>query len=209
MTNPPLPSFNKSHLNFQDKVIKHPHQIPRLNLKINGDKILNDPIQPYELYNCLNELEMDKAHGPDLIHNKMIIEGDQPSWDELIRLFNECLRKGQYPMGWNFANIHPIPKPNKLHSNPSNYRPIAVSSCLGRVFEKILAKCLQQYCVQNQIFNNLQRGFQINRNTEDILTAFLNDAHTCRDTKSDFDCTFTDFSKAYDSIWHDGLLYKL
>ncbi|MCP4990178.1 MAG: reverse transcriptase family protein, partial [Colwellia sp.] len=116
---------------------------------------------------------------------------------------------GTFPKFWNFANILPIPKPNKDHSNPSNYRPIAISSCLGRIFEKIMAKRLQHYCIKNKIFDNMQCGFQLNRNCDDVLTGFLTDVQTSIDFLSETDVVFTDFSKAYDSVWHDGLIHKL
>ena len=139
----------------------------------------------------------------------MIIKGCHPLWNNLLSLFNKCLQNGHFPKIWNFANVCPIPKPDKIHSNPKNYRPIAVSSCLGRIFEKILAKRLQQFCIEHKIFNNNQCGFQINRSTDDILSTFLNDAYTTLNKKTSMHCIFTDFSKAYDSIWHNALIYKL
>ena len=139
----------------------------------------------------------------------MIINGGIQFWKHLTVLFNNCLSKGIYPDSWNYANITAIPKPGKDHSNPANYRPIAVSSCLGRIYEKVLAKRLQQHCINHKIFDNLQCGFQINRNTEDILTSFITDASHNIDKHSEMDCIFTDFSKAYDSVWINGLLYKL
>ena len=49
----------------------------------------------------------------------------------------------------------------------------------------------------------------MNRNTDDILSTFLQDGYTALDTNKPVDCAFTDFSKAYDSIWHNALIYKL
>ena len=166
---------------------------------------VTDPVQLYEIRNCITELLNDEACGPELIHNVMIIKGDKMLWHELTKLFNECLQQGSYPQHWNYANIHSIPKPKKIHSNPKIYRPIAVSSCLGRIFEKVLAKRLQHYCVKNQIFSNDKCGFQIDRSTADVLTDFPNDAYTTIDQNSVLDCAFTDFSKAYDSVWHNDL----
>ena len=139
----------------------------------------------------------------------MIINGGPNLWSKLLKIFNNCLQNGTFPQIWNFANICPIPKPGKIHSDPKNYRPIAISSCLGRLFEKILAKRLQHFCINNKIFNNNQCGFQINRSTDDILTSFLMDGYTALNKNSIMDCIFTDFSKAYDSIWHNALIYKL
>ena len=210
LTNPPPPKYQNHHKKFHKRIHKLTQDIPWSNTdRHNTIDILNNPIQHYEIINCINDLNPDKAFGPDKIHNKMIIQGKDILIDELLILFNNCLKDGSYPQLWNYSNIHPIPKPNKIHSNPSNYRPIAVSSCLGKVFEKLLAKRLQQFCCERHIFNNKQCGFQINRCTDDILSAFMTDAYTCLDYNSDLDCVFTDFSKAYDSIWHDGLMYKL
>ena len=209
LSNPPPPKYQDIHKKFHNRIKNITKEITgekKVNNKIDH---LNNPIQSYEVYNCIKDLSQEKAIGPDKIHNKMIIQGGKPLIKELVILFNKCLKDGYYPQTWNYSNIHPIPKPKKVHSNPSNYRPIAVSSCLGKVFEKILARRLQQYCVEEKFFDNNQCGFQINRCTNDILATFLNDAYTCLDLNSDLDCVFTDFSKAYDSIWHDGLMYKL
>ena len=54
--------------------------------------------------------------------------------------------------------------------------------------------------VDYNIFDNYQCDFQLNGNTDDILSAFFSDAYACFDRKSDIDCVFTDFSKAYDSL---------
>lgn len=96
-------------------------------MKLDNDTIdpidtLNSPIQYYELRNCISELDNDKACGPDQIHNKMIINGGDSLWNQLLILFNRCLDNGIYPNIWNNANIHPIPKPGKIHDNPKNYR---------------------------------------------------------------------------------------
>ena len=139
----------------------------------------------------------------------MLINGGPTLWLQLLDLFNNCLKTGTFPKVWNFANICPIPKPGQIHSDPKNFRPIAISSCLGRVYEKILAKRLQHFCIKNKIFNNNQCGFQINRSTDDILSTFLNDAHDALNKNTSIDVIFTDFSKAYDSIWHNALIYKL
>ena len=207
LIHPPPPNYHHSHKTFHDKINKLSTSI-EYN-KDTTNNILNSTIQKYEILNCIMELDPDKAIGPDKIHNKMIAQAKDILIEELYILFNNCLKDGIYPQVWNYSNIHPIPKPNKLHSDPSNYRPIPVSSCLGKVFEKLLAKRLQHFCKVHNVFNNNQCGFQINRCTDDILSTFMNDAYTCLDYNSDMDCVFTDFSKAYDSIWHDGLLVKL
>ncbi|MCP5015052.1 MAG: hypothetical protein GY938_07170, partial [Ketobacter sp.] len=54
-----------------------------------------------------------------------------------------------------------------------------------------------------------QCGFQINRNCDDVLTTFITDIQTSFDMLSDTDVVFTDYSKAYDTVWHNGLIFRL
>ena len=125
------------------------------------------------------------------------------------KTFNQSLETGIYPRTWNTANISPIPKPGKPHTKASHFRPIAVSSCLGRVMEKILADRLQLYCITHRIFDNNQCGFQTNRSTSDLLTILINDLRAALDNFEPSHLITIDFSKAYDTVWHSGLLFKL
>ena len=198
-----IDEVNKS-VRFDPNKINKNHKID--NPKIN---ILNDPIKFYEIKMVINNLENYKAIGPDTVHNKMLKKAGIPLIKQLIILFNKILLNGNYPKYWGLTNLLPIPKPNKDHSNPANYRPIALSSCIGKIFEKVIARRLQTYCIKHKIFDNLQCAFQINRCCEDVLTTFVGDIQLSFDYLSDTDVVFTDFSKAYDRVWHEGLIYKL
>ena len=68
---------------------------------------------------------------------------------------------------------------------------------------------LQAYCVARKVFHNNQCGFQPNRRTTDVVSLLLNDARTCLDQNKPCVVTAVDFSKAYDTVWHAGLLHKL
>ena len=192
------PDLENKHIKFHKQITNKINAKSKNNEKVQipHNDILNSPILQYEIQNCTNDLQNDEAYGPNLIHKLMIKKGDVPLINKLQILFNDCLINGKFPRIWNFANIHLIPKPGKRHSDPKNYRPIAVSSCLGRFFERILSKRLQQYCVKNQTFKNNQCGFQMNRCTDDMLSIFLTDGYTAIQNNTDLDCVFTDFSKA-------------
>ena len=177
--------------------------------KVKIDSILNKPITLREIQNVISKLESNKASGPDSIPNSFLKRMSKNGLRVIQQVFNQSLDTGVYPSVWNSANISPIPKPGKPHTKPSHFRPIAVSSCLGRVLEKILADRLQTYCITNQIFNNNQCGFQTNRSTTDLLTILINDARDNLDNYEACHLVTIDFSKAYDTVWHDGLLFKL
>ncbi len=213
---PPQPEFKQKHINHHVNIETEINEILTGYESIesepdtNPDNILNSKIYLYEIINCISELNTQKAIGEDQIHNVMLKKLSITFIENIILpFFNLCFKYHIFPDLWNKANILPIPKPEKDHRYATNYRPIAISSCFGKLYERILAKRLQAFCAYYKIFNNYQCGFQINKQCQDMLNIFLTDAYKCMDIKTDMDCIFTDFSKAYDTIWHKGLYWKL
>ena len=193
----------KNTSRFKYKNINDPNELtPLMNL-------LNKPITIVEFQHTLASLDNHKAMGDDKTHNKLIKTAHPNLHKKIIQLFNLSLRTGEQPKQWRIDTIIPIPKPKRDHSIPKNYRPIAISSCLGRLLQKIIASRLQAFCLTLGIFKHNQSGFQINRST---LNAFLPLYHNILLSNKYSSNTYilkTDFDKAYDSIWHAGLLYKL
>ena len=95
-------------------------------------------------------------------------------------------------------------------SDPSNYRGICISSCIGKLFCSILNQRLLKHVDLNNILHKYQIGFLANNRTADhVLTLrTLIDKYVHCHKEKIYAC-FVDFRKACDSVWHDGLLYKL
>jgi len=170
--------------------------------------ILTKQRAPYELEHAIKEIDPDKALGPDAIHNRFIKAFEDHTKQALLKIFNLVLNKGQFPKWWNCVNISRISKQGRNLTDPLNYLPIAVSSAIGRLFEKIISRRIQVFAVRNKIFTT-QCGFQINRNTGDILTQITTDILMGMDDHLPTEAVFLDISKAYDSVWHNGLIHKL
>ena len=71
----------------------------------------------------------------------MIKYGIQPILPYILKLFNEILNNEIVPNRWGLGHIVPIFK-SGAKSDPSNYRGITLSSCLGKLFNKILNESL-------------------------------------------------------------------
>ena len=129
----------------------------------------NQPFTMIELTAALSSSSITSP-GPDQIHYKMLkyLHENAPSY--LLRIFNRLWSSLYYPSEWQIANIVPIPKPGKDHTDPSNYRPIALTSCLGKIMEKLINRRLIEYMENNKYFSPFQCGFRKNRGTIDHLT---------------------------------------
>ena len=83
------------------------------------------------------------------------------------------------------ATIIPIPKPGKDHAEPTNYRPIALTSCLCKTLERMINKRLVGYLEPNNLITKFQSGIRAGRSTNDNfvrLESFIRYAFIKRDT---------------------------
>jgi len=94
-------------------------------------------IQPEDVFRILDNLNVEKATGPDGIGNKILKEAAISFAKPLSELFNLCLGLGHFPDKWKLAQIIPVFK-NGDPTNCTNYRPISLLPCVSKVFERLL-----------------------------------------------------------------------
>ena len=105
--------------------------------------------------------------------------------------------------------IVPIYKKGNI-CDPSNYRGISISICLGKLFTLLLNKRLQIFLEEHKIISKCQSGFRKNKRTSDHIFVLksINEEQNTKKNKKIFGC-FIDFKKEFDTVWIKGLLYKL
>jgi len=107
------------------------------------------------------------------------------------------------------SHICPVNKNKGEKSENSNYRPIAVLSCMSRILEKIMCRSLYEYCVSHELLIRANLGYKRNDSTVNQLRAINHNIYKSLDSGKDVCAIFLDVSKAFDKIWHEGLLFKL
>ena len=125
------------------------------------------------------------------------------------KLFNNVVNGSSVPLTWCSGLITPIFK-SGLRNDPTNYRGICVFSCLGKLLCSTLNQRLMEHVNSLIILHNSKIGFLPNNRTADhvlTLRKLIDKYVHCHQEKV-FAC-FVDFRKAFDSVWHDGLLYKV
>ena len=166
-------------------------------------------INETEIRIAVKKLKNNKSSFSDKIKNEMIKSAVNELMPVYLKLFNTVLRSGIMPQTWYNGIITPIFK-SGVKSDPSNYRGICISSCLGKLFCSILNQRLLDHVKSLDILHKSQIGFLANNRTADHVLRLrtLIDKYVHGHQTKVYAC-FVDFRKAFDSVWHDGLLFKL
>ena len=118
------------------------------------------------------------------------------------------MSSGKVPSIWKEANVTPIFKKDDP-SIISNYRPISLLGTIGKVLDKIVHKNLFNFIRDHEILTTLQSGFIPGDYTVNQLVDIYNTFCKALDEGKEVRAIFCDVSKAFDRVWHKGLLYKL
>ncbi|MCP3901151.1 MAG: reverse transcriptase family protein, partial [Desulfobacteraceae bacterium] len=168
----------------------------------------NIDITVSDVWDQVKCLDSSKSYGPDGISPIFIKEGSNKLIWALQKLFQLSISKAMVPDSFKKANVVPIHK--KQHKTlVENYRPISLLSILSKIFEKIVFKYLFNYFKDNFILSLFQSGFQPGISTVTQLLEVYH--HFCKavDDNKEIRVVFLDISKAFDRVWHKGLLFKL
>ena len=166
------------------------------------------PWSPEKVWNIICALGSNKACGDDQLHNRLLKEGGFIVAVAANAVFEKCWSLGVFPGLWKLGILSPIPKTSKPSNDPTKYRPIALLSCLGKVYERLLHQRLRKI-IEPYGLSTRQAGFRPGRNCEELLVDLTEDITASFAGRSATEAVFLDISKAYDSVWREGLVAKL
>jgi len=98
---------------------------------------IDDLLDVNIIVKAIAKLTPDKAHGPDELSAKMLIETSSEIAYPLLLLFKKSLHETSVPADWKSANVTPIFKKGS-RSSVENYRPVSLTSLICKVFESII-----------------------------------------------------------------------
>ena len=123
-------------------------------------------------------------------------------------LFNQSLQHGTVPECFKETHVCPILKGGDP-AVPSNYRPISLLSNLDKALERLVFKYLYNHLLDNNILTSFQSGFRPGDSTVNQLTYLYDTFCHALDSGKEIRVVFCDISKAFDRVWHSGLIHKL
>lgn len=167
-------------------------------------------VEPEEVERILRGLKVNKATGPDgLIISSRLLKLAAPAIAKsLATIYNASLENGVVPGEWKAANVSPIFKSGDKTS-VHNYRPISILPVVAKVFEKFVHQQLYVYLQKHKILHQAQSGFRPGHTTQDVIVASVDDWRRGLDDNHLVAVVLVDLSKAFNSVNHDLLLYKM
>ena len=165
------------------------------------------PITLEETQASLKKLKQNKALGPDLAVNELLVWLDTHGEEQLTKIFQDIWVEGCVPDKWKHASVVMIYKGKGLDTDPANYRPISLLNTMCKLFASIL-----QTRISSQLDGSLRRsqyGFRQSRGTRHALHLLRRAMEFSDFTDKPLHLLFLDWKQAFDSVVHNTLLIDL
>lgn len=203
--------FERAHTTTLNSTHPHDRKVARFirNEPRIGPNTNVDPVDTAELSEAIGSLRPLKAPGGDNMPNILLKQLPAGAMDAICDIYNACLNLNYWPSTFKLAKITPIPKPGKDKGHAENYRPISLLNNLGKLFEKMLHRRIMSFVSENNILNAEQFGFRPQHSTSHQVLRVTNHIKRNRSQRKSTGMVLFDIEKAFDSVWHDGLAFKI
>ena len=149
----------------------------------------------------LDRIDVPKSSGPDKLPGRLLQSLAKELTPVIHFIFTQSHCTGELPTEWTQANVAPIfKKGSKLQA--VNYHPVSLTCIICKLFDYIICKHILAHLEDYKILTDLQHGFRSGRSCETRVAQMHNKKG------SQIDIAVLDFSKAFDTVPHDGLLSK-
>ena len=173
-----------------------------------AETFLLQPITAHEIKLVILKLNPRKSPGDDNIGAKIIQICPDVFAENLAKIYNNSIARGDYPDQMKIAKVIALFKKGEKFL-PKNYRPISLLSMFNKIFERLLCKQLVSFIERNKISYNYQFGFKKFNSTTKALIEFSDNIHRLLDDGNYVIGIFIDFTKAFDTVNHEIILHKL
>ena len=160
------------------------------------------------IHQKLSNINVSKSPGPDG-WPPAVLKGIADSISlPLFLIFTKSLEHGVVPSSWKRGYVTPIFKKG-ARNLPQNYRPITLTSTVGKILESLVRDALLDHFDRNSLLSDTQHGFIPRRSCVSQLLTVMEDWTSAIQHGSHSDVIYLDFSKAFDTVPHKWLIIKL
>lgn len=168
------------------------------------DQFLDLPFSEKELNFAISAVNTRSFPGVDRIDYHIISKFSPLGKSVLLKLYNQMYEQSVIPDEWRSYLVHFIPK-----ADSNKCRPISLSSCLGKIMERMLSNRLHWWLENNGLLSTSQFGFRKGKSCIDNLAILYSEILRGFDEKRKVPDAFLDIKSAYDNVLLDILGNKL
>ena len=166
-----------------------------------------DPVDQDTVRNYIMSLKNNKAADAYGITSEHLKHGSNKVVEIMTCILNATLEKRTFPSAHKLGIVTPVHKKGKPAANPDSYRRITVTPTTGKVIEKHIQLLSKPHYDKAQ--NRQQRGFTKNASSTSVALILSEAVAEAKDQKIPMFVQFLDAKKAFDVVWHDGMLCSL
>lgn len=178
-------------------------------LASSAEPALDLPFSLLELDSALQDSPQHTSPGPDQVTYKALRNLPDSARACLLRLLNASWQRGVVPQIWKTAMVVPILKPGQSPRNIDSFRPIALTSCVGKTLEHMVFRRLSWYLETVRFFPEVMQGSRQGRSAIDNVIDLVTETQQARAEGHMTGAVFLDVKKAYDSVSHSAVIATL
>ena len=183
-------------------------ELRRATCPVESHSSFCSPFSPAEFLAAASNLTPSTATGPDKVSYLMLKHLPRSGLDLLLHIFNLSWSSHSFPSIWKTSSIIPIHKMGKPLDSPASFRPISLTSCVSKLFERIILCRLLFFLESNSILSPRQAGFRPGRSTLNqilYLSQSISDGFNKPRPGSRTILSTIDFSKPFSKALKSGI----
>ena len=185
-------------------------EVEALNKSSDSGRFLQQPFKSCEIRKAIGKLHKRKACGIDGISSEHLIYAGEGMVEALTLLYNHIIRLEYVPINLRRCIQIPLFKGKGLCClDVNSYRGISLLTNYNKIYEILLWERMSNWWVNDKVISDLQGAGKKGQSC--VHTAFvLQEAiATARESGHKVFVAYFDVSKAYDTVWTDGLFFQL
>ena len=187
---------NVTDPSFPPPSVQHPQELPHFD------------ISDEDIISAISSIPSSSASGPDGVPAILLKNCAKELCHPIKIIWEESFTSGVVPKFYKETNITPLFKKGD-RAKAVNYRPVALTSLVIKIYERVLRKNMVDFIEKNQLLCDNQHGFRSGRSCLTQLLSHVDDIVQGLVKNADTDAIYLDFAKAFDKVDHRLLLLKM
>lgn len=200
---------NSATESYTSRFRRHKKTVESRPFRIGKDAgVMDEPFTLEELESALSKCH-EGSPGPDSIHFNMIKNLSEMGKLKLLEGYNKMWKDQTFPASWGEAVMVPIPKPGRKIDDPESHRPVSLTNCPCKLFEKMTNARLVWHLEVNNCLSDKQFGFRKSRGTSDVHVVLETEASEAFRRKEHLIVVSLDMTKAFNRVRRRRILDNL